>query len=145
MRALLAVATLAIACDHTPTSRCVLDGADLLGPVERGPECSVTFDGSGSVTGVIDLRGEGLKLFFADGCPIGVRRVLRVAPEWSEVFTQRESDTSGELLLPPTTGTGLRFDLSVQTPSNVRCLTTAYVTVYRGQAGRESDFRSQDL
>lgn len=137
MRALLAVATLAIACDHTPSLRCILDGAEFLGPVERGPECSVTFDGSGSVTGVIDLQGEGLKLFFADGCPIGVRRVLRAAPEWSEIFTQRESDMSGELLLPPTTGTGLRFDLSVQTPTNVRCLTTAYIIVYRGQAGTE--------
>ena len=136
MRALLAVVALTAACDHAPP-RCVLDGAELLGPVERGPECSVTFDGSGSVTGVIDLRGEGLKLFFADGCPIGVRRVLRVAPEWSEVFTQRESDTSGELLLPPTTGTGLRFDLSVQTPARVRCPTTAYITVYRGQAGTD--------
>jgi len=132
---LLAVATLAIACDHTPPSRCILDGAAFLGPVERGPECSVTFNGSGSVTGAIDLHGEGLRLFFADGCPIGVRRVLRVAPGWSEVFTQRESDTSGELLFPPATGTGLRFDLSVQTPAHVRCLTTAYVTVYRGQAG----------
>lgn len=134
MRALLAAVALAAACDHALPSRCILDGAEFLGPVDRGPECSVTFNGSGSVTGVIDLHGEGLKLFFADGCPIGVRRVLKVAPEWSEVFMQRESDTSGELLLPLTTGAGLRFDLSVQTPARVRCLTTTYITVYRGQA-----------
>lgn len=99
MRALLAVVALTAACDHALPSRCILDGAELLGPVERGPECSVTFDGSGSVTGVIDLHGEGLKLFFADGCPTGVRRVLRVAPEWSEVFTQRERQVTVDALV----------------------------------------------
>ena len=142
MRALLAVVALTAACDHALPSRCILDGAEFLGPVERGSECSVTFDGSGSVTGVIDLRGEGLRLFFADGCALGVRRAVRVSN--NDYYTLSQSDFSGELKTSLYTGQ-VSYEIRLDVPPGTSCRTTAYVTVYRGQAGRESDFRSQDL
>lgn len=133
--ALFIAALFIVACDPVVNSRCILDGATVFGSVERGIECSATFNGSGELTGLVDLEQEGLRLFFSDGCPIGVRRMLRVSPEWSDVFTQRESDISGDLLFPPTTGTGLRFDLSVSTPPSIQCRTTVYVTVVPSLTG----------
>ncbi len=143
MKALLAVAALAAACDRDLTSRCVLDGlTDVRGLVSTGSDCSLSFDGSGVVDGLADLQAEGFRLFFADGCALGVRRAVRVS--LGDYYTLSQSDFSGELKTPLYTGQ-VSYEIRLDVPPGTSCRTTAYITVYRGQAGRESDFRSQDL
>lgn len=143
LRAALAIAAAFAACDPAPTARCILDGlTDARGLVSTGSDCSLSFDGSGVVDGLADLHAEGLRLFFADGCASGVRRAVRIS--LGDYYTLSQSDFSGELKTPLYTGQ-VSYEIRLDVPPGTSCRTTAYVTVYRGQAGRESDFRSQDL
>ena len=84
--------------------------------------------------GLADLHAEGLRLFFADGCASGVRRAVRIS--LGDYYTLSLSDFSGELKTSLYTGQ-VSYEIRLDVPPGTSCRTTAYVTVYRGQADIE--------